>query len=326
MTTTWTHHLVPIADPAKLTAEKGMFYYVATTPTAYTAWIDEVKFDVVPTASLNLKPALADATTHLVVGGTTEVAGLTLHYTDADGTVRAVDGTVKNGGPARAFFRFTSSDPSVATVDAKGQVTAVGLGQATVTARLAGKAVPGRFTVDVVDQLPTAPTAAPPAPTAKASDVISLLSTAYPGVPVDTWRTSWSAADLTDVTIDGDPMKQYSNLDFVGIEFTGANLIDASAMDYLHLDVWTPNATTFRVKLVDFGADGAVGGGDDSEQELAFTAGTTPALTQGDWARLDIPLAAFTGLTARGHLAQLILSALPTAKSTVFVDNLYFHR
>ena len=41
-------------------------------------------------------------------------------------------------------------------------------------------------------------------------------------------------------------------------------------MEHFNLDVWTPDATTFRVKLVDFGADAAFGGGDDTEHELAF--------------------------------------------------------
>jgi hypothetical protein len=173
---------------------------------------------------------------------------------------------------------------------------------------------------------PTAPTVKPAVPTAAPADVISLLSTAYTNVPVDTWRTDWSAGTLTDVTIDGDPMKEYSALDFVGVEFTGANLIDASAMTHFHVDVWTPNATTFRVKLVDWGADGAFGGGDDTEAEVAFDATTTPALTTGGWVSLDIPFTAMPTLTARAHLAQLIFSALPTAATTAYVDNLYFHR
>ena len=38
---------------------------------------------------------------------------------------------------------------------------------------------------------------------------------------------------------------------------------------------------------------------------------------------LDLPLSSFTGLTARAHVAQLVLSS---DTSTVFVDNLYFHK
>lgn len=62
------------------------------------------------------------------------------------------------------------------------------------------------------------PTVAAPTPTQNAANVISLFSDAYTDVPVDTWRTDWSAATLEDVLIDGNPTKKYSSLDFVGIE------------------------------------------------------------------------------------------------------------
>jgi len=173
---------------------------------------------------------------------------------------------------------------------------------------------------------PPAPTTAPARPTAAAATVISLLSNAYTNHAVDTWRTSWSAAVLTEVVVGGDDMKKYSGLDFVGVETTGANLVDASGMAFLHLDVWTADATTFRVKLVDVGADAAFGGGNDTEHELAFTSATTPALASGAWTSLDLPLSSFTNLASRAHLAQYIFSALPTGASTVWVANVYFHQ
>jgi len=79
----------------------------------------------------------------------------------------------------------------------------------------------------------------------------------------------------------------------------------------------------FKVKLVDFGADGGFGGGDDVEHELTLSAATSPALATGSWVRLDLPLASFTNLTTRGHLAQLIISG---SLGTVFVDNVLLHR
>ncbi|NHM06810.1 T9SS type A sorting domain-containing protein [Flavobacterium sp. CYK-4] len=163
------------------------------------------------------------------------------------------------------------------------------------------------------------PTVAAPTPTVPAANVISMFSNAYSNVNVDTWRTVWSAADLTDLQIAGNDTKKYSNLDFVGIETTGANLIDASAMNFFHVDVWTPNITTFRVKLVDFGADAAFGGGDDTEQELSFT----PTLS--GWNSFEIPMADFTGLINRNHIAQLIFAGSPAGSSTAFIDNVYFH-
>lgn len=329
LTTEWTRHLIPIPDPAKIGADRGMLWYAEADPTAYTAWLDEVKFDRIDPAVMNLQASIATTTATIAPGGTAQVGGLTLRYTDFDGTEREVDSTdVPGSGPAAAYFTFASSNPAAARVDAAGEITGVGLGQAFVTATLGGVPVAGTVTVNVVDVVPTEPDAAPPAPPSRPpADVISLLSMVYTDVPVDTWRTIWSSAVLTEVTIGGDDMKKYSSLDFVGVEFLGANLIDATAMDYFHVDVWTPDATTFRVKLVDAGADGAIGtGGDDSEHELVFGAGSTPALSTGSWVSLDLPLASFTNLASRAHLAQLIFSALPSGGATVFVDNVYFHR
>jgi hypothetical protein len=173
-------------------------------------------------------------------------------------------------------------------------------------------------------EAPEAPSAPAPVPEHAAADVISLFSDPYTDVTVDTWSAEWDAADLEDTDAGGDPVKKYSNLTFAGIEFTSAT-IDASEMTHFRLDIWTPDETggeaVFKVKLVDFGADGAWSGGDDVEHEVTLTAASTPAIGTGRWYVLDIPLADFTGLTTRAHLAQLIISGDP---NTVFVDNVLF--
>lgn len=164
----------------------------------------------------------------------------------------------------------------------------------------------------------TEPATAAPTPIYPASNVISMFSGAYTNVGVDTWRTSWSNATYSEVQIAGNATKKYDNLVFVGIETTGANLINLANMTHFHADIWTPDMTTFRVKLVDFGANGVWnGGGDDVEHELSFN----PTLSE--WYKLDIPLANFTGMTTKNHFAQLIFSGAPTGK--VFIDNVLFY-
>jgi hypothetical protein len=167
---------------------------------------------------------------------------------------------------------------------------------------------------------PTEPTVAAPTPTQAAANVISLFSDAYTNVPVDTWRTDWSAATLEDVTIASNPTKKYSALDFVGIE-TVTNQLDVSEMEFFHIDIWSPNFTLFGIKLVDFGADAAFGGGDDVEHQVNINA---PA--QNTWVSLDIPLSDFAGLTTTSHIAQYILVGQPTGTTTVYVDNVFFHK
>ena len=149
--------------------------------------------------------------------------------------------------------------------------------------------------------------------------MISLFSNAYTNRTINTWRTDWSAATLTDLQIAGNDTKRYTNLDFVGVEATGANSINASSMTYFHVDAWTPNMTAFRIKLVDFGADNGFGGGDDKEHELTFTP------TQGQWNGYDILLTDFTGLTTKSNISQIIFSGLPAGSGTLFIDNVYFY-
>jgi hypothetical protein len=162
------------------------------------------------------------------------------------------------------------------------------------------------------------PEEAAPIPTQNQANVISMYSDAYTNVAVDTWRTPWSEAILEDIMIDGNPTKKYSAVNFAGIETVGPNLMDVTEMTHFHLDIWTPDANDFKVKLVDFGADQAFGGGDDTEHEIIFVAPATES-----WISYNIPLADFTNLLNRNHIAQLILSKPPLG--TFYLDNVYYY-
>jgi len=163
------------------------------------------------------------------------------------------------------------------------------------------------------------PMEAAPTPTHLEENVISMFSDPYTDVEVDTWLTDWSAAVLEELEIQGNPTKKYSSLDFAGIETVTSPLdLESTDMVYLHLDIWTPNSTTFRVKLVDFGGDG-YGGGNDTEAELEFT----PLLSE--WNALDIPLDDFAGMNMN-DINQFIISSLPTGESIVFIDNVLFYK
>ncbi len=167
----------------------------------------------------------------------------------------------------------------------------------------------------------TEPSTAAADPTADQVDVISLFSNVYTDVAVNTWRTGWSAATLTDTTAAGNDIKRYTDLNFVGIETVGGNSIDASGMNYFTFDAWTPNATSYRIKLVDFGPDNAFQGGDDVEHELTFD---MPA--QSSWINHTIDISDFTGLTTTANISQLIFAATPAGGATLFLDNIYFSR
>ena len=174
------------------------------------------------------------------------------------------------------------------------------------------------FNKTAVVVLPTVPTMAAPTPTTAQSNVISLFSNAYTNVTVDNWRADWGQSGnvLSDIQIAGNDTKKYTDLSYFGV-ITEANKIDATTMLYFHVDVWTPNVTTFKIKIVDFGADGVYQGGDDKEFEVTRT------LTLSGWNSLDIPMSEFTGLTTKAHVAQFVFSG---SAGTIYMDNIYFSK
>jgi hypothetical protein len=314
--TDWAKVVIPLPRPALLAAATGLFHFAeGSDEGAYTIWIDDVRFEALGAALGPANPAIATETVSREVGQTFAVNGVSVAYPDLGPAVIAV---------TRRYFDWTSSNTAVATVDQDGVVTAAAAGSAQITAKLGAADAAGVTTAAVT--APSAPSAAAPTPGVPGTDVISLFSDAYTNVGVDTWSTDWDNVSVQDVSIAGNATKRYDALGFAGIEFTGANLVDASGMTHFHLDVWTQAGTLFRVKLVDFGANGvfdAPGTGDDVEHELTFDATTTPALTPGAWSSLDIPLTSFTNLTTRAHLAQLIVVS---SGANVWIDNVYFHR
>jgi len=220
------------------------------------------------------------------------------------------------------YFTFTSSDEEVAEVSG-GEITVVGVGTAEITAKLDTLMVDGKVTLNTT----AAPVTAAPTPTEPAGEVISLFSNApgYVNVPVDTWAATWAGAshEVADITVAGDDVKVYTNLTYAGIEFV-SQTVNAGEMNYFHMDIWVPQGTQFKVKLVDFGEDGTWGGAPDSEDELTFTPVSDPALVTGEWVSLDMHLRDdFTRLVSTEHMAQLIISG---NTKTVFVDNVYFHK
>ena len=284
----------------------------------YTFWIDEVKFEKLGTIA-HPKAAILEGQNQVFSVETDQklnIGGLKVTYNLPTGIDQSVEA-------APGYFNFTSSNPSVATVSSTGVVTVVGVGKTVITAKVGELSATGSMTLNAIGKA-AGPETPAPTPTVRADSVISLFSNAYNNVNVDTWNTRWqfSTAEDFDLKIAGNDVKRYRNLNFVDIEFT-SKTIDATAMTHFHLDIWTPDPTdlpkSFKVLLVDFGANGVFGGNDDSSHELSFT---RPTLATKQWVSLDIPLSNFTGLKSRAKLAQLVLSGdLPN----VYLDNVYFY-
>jgi hypothetical protein len=219
-------------------------------------------------------------------------------------------------------FTYTSDNTGVATISGS-TVTIVGAGTSLITANQApaGGFAAGTTSATLVVTSP-GPSTAAPTPTVAAANVTSLFSNAYTNVGIDTWSAVWDVADVADVTIAGNDTKKYTNHTYSGIEFTGANMIDATSRTHFHADIWTADAAGadgFKVKLVDFGANGVYDGGDDANSiELPFTP------TASGWFAIDVPLSSFTGLTTKAHLAQMVL-VTPGGGKTFWLDNVYLY-
>lgn len=310
LTPAWKKYVIPLPLASKLTQEGGLFYFAEgpENGAGYDLWIDDVQFEQLATIT-NPRPAFTTGSVNDEIGASINVAGTKVTF--------AVDGIDQTLDVAPGYFTFASSTATVATVSSTGAITLVGAGTSTVTAKLGATTAAGTLTVKAA----APPTVAAAVPSRSAADVISLFGTTYTNVGVSTWSAVWDQADVADVTIGGRTTKKYSKLGYAGVEF--ATPIDASAMGFMHMDVWTLDATAFKVKLVDFGANGVFAGGDDSEFDLTLSPTSNPSVTTGAWSSLDIPMSAFAGLASRGHLAQMIIAG---ASPTVYLQNIYFYK
>jgi hypothetical protein len=311
VTPAWTKITLPIPDAAKLTLERGMLYFAEGPENnlGYTLWLDDIQFEKVATIS-SPRPSMPSSSITAEIGGVVRATGTTVTFN--------VDGSDQTIAMSPNYLTYTSSNPAVATVTATGDISVVGSGTSNITAKLGTVNATGTLTIRAA----AAPATAAPTPTRVAADVISLFSNAYTNVPVDTWSAGFDIADVADVQIAGNATKKYTNFQFAGVEFISQK-VNATAMTHIHLDVFTYDDAALRVKLVNFGANGVFGGGDDSESEVALSRTSTPAVTSGSWSSIDIPLSSFGGLQSRAQLAQMIISG---SSATMYVDNVYFYK
>ena len=166
-----------------------------------------------------------------------------------------------------------------------------------------------------------APATAAPTPTRAVANVISLFSgSPYTDLMGTNWNPYHGTTGYSEVPIATNTTQKYTNLDYSVSE--AASNIDLTAYSGFHVDFWSATAVNFKVKLVDFGADGAYGGGDDKEGEV--DKGTQAA---GSWVSLDILLSDFAaaGFTTKAHFRQLVIST-SSASPIVYLDNLYFYK
>ena len=307
LTTTWTKYYIPIPVPSKLTSETGLFHFAeGSGEGAYTIWLDDIKFENVSNAILGTPTAtFTTETQSKEVGQTFSVNGPRSTY--------PVNGADQGMQTAKAYFTWTSSNTSVATIDAMGTGTALATGTANITAILGTVAASGTLTVNVTPQ--ANPTTPAPTPVRPAADVKSLFSNAYTNIAVETWSTSWSSSNhsFTELQIAGNDTKKYELYHFAGVEFLGAP-VDATVYGFMHIDILCPAAgKSLQIRLVDFNAP-------NSEATVI------KSTTQNTWVSYDIPLTEFSALTNKSKISQILFLVDPGQTGTFFIDNVYFYK
>jgi hypothetical protein len=323
LTTEWKQYFLPIPSPPRLTSEKGLFYFSAgadgSPATGFTFWLAGIQY-VAGSGAIAGPTAVIPATCQATSVG----ASFAAFRAGATPVAFAVnDGTMVVWASNR-YFTYASSDPTVASVDPGGIVSVMGNGTATITGQLGGTGAAGPLTVkvgggDTCPALP-APTTIAPTPTVPATNVISLFSSAYTNRPVDSWHTVWSncCSEYSTPSIGGHPVKKYVLHAFNGVAISpdgsGANAIDASAMDWFHVDVWTPDGYAFAVKLVN-----------DPTGYVSESTVVTYVTQTGVWVPIEIPMTAFRNLGGTQAIGQMLFLVPDGTSSTFYVDNVYFH-
>jgi hypothetical protein len=147
-------------------------------------------------------------------------------------------------------------------------------------------------------------------PTRDAGNVISIFSDAYTDVAGTDFYPNWGQTTLyTLYDLNGNGMLQYNNLNYQGIDI--GEEVDASSMEFLRIDIWTPDATSIDIYPLPNGVAPA---------DEKFV---TKTLIPNEWNSFDIPMSDFTdqGLPVN-NLKQFKF----VGSGSVFIDNLYFYK
>jgi hypothetical protein len=146
-----------------------------------------------------------------------------------------------------------------------------------------------------------------------AANVISVYGSKYTNVNGTNYFPDWGqggqGSSWAEFDLNGDKMLQYIKLSYQGIEFS---MTDLTAMEYLHLDVWTADVNALETFLI------SKGSGEKAIKK---------SLTANAWTSIDIPLSDFTaqGLSIN-DIFQFKFVGDGWAAGTVFIDNIYFYK
>ncbi|MCH4822275.1 hypothetical protein ML462_03735 [Gramella lutea] len=154
------------------------------------------------------------------------------------------------------------------------------------------------------------PTMAAPTPMADAANVQSIFSDAYSDPAGVNYYPDWGQSTTYEmVSIGGNNAIKYDNANYQGIDI-GEN-IDATAYDYINIDVWSGDYTSIPFFLI------------SSTGENSVNLNVAP----NQWNTIQIPLSEYTdqGLDI-SDVFQFKFDVQPDTGGSFYIDNLYFSR
>lgn len=183
-------------------------------------------------------------------------------------------------------------------------------GTATVTVVSEDKTNTNIYTVDLV-AISIPQVAAPTPPSRAAGDVVSIFSTKFEDVANTNFNPNWAQSTVvSEVEIGGEAVLKYANFNYQGTELSGS--VDVSGMEYLHVDIWSPNASIVNLSIISPGP---------AETPVPLQ------ITQGTWRSYDIPLSSYSGVVDLSNVFQFKFDDGGLGdKPTLYINNLYFYR
>lgn len=320
LSTNWVKYTIPIPDASNLKQEKGMFWYAEAPENGdgYTFWIDELQFEKLGTIA-QPRPSILNGENISV----NTFIGVNINIADLNQTFNLGTGEDISISSAPGYFVFNSSNPGVASVSETGVVEVLSAGSAVITATLGGVEAKGSLSINSVGSFVFAPT-----PTRDPNNVISIFSNHFTNTPVDFFNGFWQPFQTTqsaDFSIQGDDFLNYTNFNFVGIQFANPTL-NLTDKPNLHFNMYIPNSVPsnfdFLVTVVDFGPDRVDGGGDDTRQQLFVR--RSASIVADKWITIEFSLAAMQN---KSNVGLIILENINfSLLRNFYLDNIYFYK
>ncbi|MDP8232503.1 MAG: hypothetical protein P9L91_07550 [Candidatus Zophobacter franzmannii] len=148
-----------------------------------------------------------------------------------------------------------------------------------------------------------------PTPDELQEDVISIYSDSYTDIAGTNFNPFWGqSTQVSFEDVNGNNMMKYDTFNYQGTQLNGNQ--DLSLMEYVHIDVWTEDATVVLFSPISITT---------GEHLVSLT-----PINIGSWNSYDIPLTDFVGMTFIDIHQLKFDGQAGVTPSTIYLDNIYF--